>query len=137
MAGPQVLSAILIVNLQKENAASVAEEIRRELESGGVQTTFFAFKGRPDTPPKGQWDIAFSLGGDGTVLYAARILAHSGTPILPVHLGTLGFIAGVERRKWPEVYKSWIMGKIKPSRRCMLEFSIERGGNMPLIIVYA
>lgn len=127
MACPPVKSAILIVNLHKENA--VAEEIRRELESGGVRTTLFSFEGRPaPPPPEGKWDIAFSLGGDGTVLYAARILAHTGTPILPVHLGTLGFIAGVERHEWLWVYRRWLTGEIKPSRRCMLEFSIERDG---------
>jgi len=128
MAGPQVKSAILIVNLHKEDAAAAAEEIRRELEGAGVQTTLFAFEGRPASPPEGQWDVAFSLGGDGTVLYTARILAHTGTPILPVHLGTLGFIAGVERHEWFSVYRRWLSGEIKPSRRCMLEFSIERGG---------
>jgi NAD+ kinase len=128
MAGPPVSSAILIVNLHKESAASVAEEIRLELESTGVQTTLFAFEGRPESPPEGRWDIAFSLGGDGTVLYTARILARTGTPILPVHLGTLGFIAGVERHEWLWVYRRWLSGEIKPSRRCMLEFSIERGG---------
>jgi NAD+ kinase len=126
MSGPPVKSAILIVNLQKGNAA--AGEIRRELESGGVQTTLFAFEGRPAPVPEGQWDIAFSLGGDGTVLYTARILAHTGTPILPVHLGTMGFIAGVERNEWLWVYRRWLSGEIKPSRRFMLEFSIERGG---------
>jgi NAD+ kinase len=128
MACPSVKSAILIVNLHKENAASAAQEIRRELEDKGVQTTLFAFEGRPASPPEGRWDIAFSLGGDGTVLYAARILAHTGTPILPVHLGTLGFIAGVEMHEWTEVYRQWLKGKSSLSRRCMLEFSIERGG---------
>jgi NAD+ kinase len=128
MAEQKVKSAVLIVNLHKENAASVADEIRKELESFGTQTTLFAFEGRPASPPEGQWDIAFSLGGDGTVLYTARILAHCGTPILPVHLGTLGFIAGVDRHEWPGVYRQWLSGKIRLSRRCMLEFSIERGG---------
>ncbi|MDR2923339.1 MAG: NAD(+)/NADH kinase [Treponema sp.] len=128
MAETTVKSAILIINLHKENAASAAEEIRRELESRGTETTLFALEGRPDSPPKGRWDIAFSLGGDGTVLYTARILAHTGTPILPVHLGTLGFIAVVDRHEWPVVYRGWLTGEKKPSRRCMLEFSIERGG---------
>jgi len=123
-----VKSAILIINLHKKDAADAAEEIRNVLESGGVRTTLFAFEGRPESKPEGRWDIAFSLGGDGTVLYTARILANSGTPILPVHLGTLGFIAGVERHEWLEVYKGWILGEKRPSRRCMLEFSIERGG---------
>jgi len=128
MAEKKVKSAVLIVNLHKENAASVAGEIRKELESSGTETTLFAFEGRPASPPDGQWDVAFSMGGDGTVLYTARILAHCGTPILPVHLGTLGFIAGVDRHEWRGVYRQWLSEKIRPSRRCMLEFSIERGG---------
>jgi NAD+ kinase len=128
MAKMAVKSAILIVNLNKKDAGPFAEEVRQELESQGTETTYFAYGDNPSPPPKGKWDIAFSLGGDGTVLYTARIFAQSDTPIFPVHLGTLGFIAGVDKHQWLGVYRNWLAGKIKPSRRSMLEFSIERGG---------
>ena len=124
----QVQKAILVVNLHKENARNTAEEIRGELEGRGVQVTFFAFDERPGPTPDGAWDIAFSLGGDGTVLYAARILASAGTPILPIHLGTLGFLAGVQRHEWLSVYDQWLNGTARLSSRCMLGLSVRRRG---------
>ncbi|MDR1576388.1 MAG: NAD(+)/NADH kinase [Treponema sp.] len=120
--------AVLFVNLHKKNSGPVAEEIRRELESRGVSVTVFSFEGRPERSPQGEWDIAFSLGGDGTVLYTARRLAASGTPILPVNLGTLGFIAGVRPDEWPAVFEQWLGGTACLSRRCMLDLTVERRG---------
>jgi NAD+ kinase len=123
---PEVKAAILFVNLHKEHANVTAENIRGELERRGVRLTVCAFDGSPCPVPNGAWDIAFTLGGDGTVLYAARILAPAGTPILPIHLGTLGFLAGVERHEWLSIYTQWLNGTAQISSRCMLELSVER-----------
>jgi NAD+ kinase len=120
--------AILFVNLHKNNADLAAAEICGELEGRGVEVTKFAFEGRPAYAPIGSWDIAFGLGGDGTVLYAARALAPSDTPILPLHLGTLGFLTGVENHQWLSVYEKWLNHEAQLSLRCMLELSVERRG---------
>ena len=42
-----------------------------------------------------EMDILIVLGGDGTILSAARATPHSGLPILPVNLGGLGFLAAI------------------------------------------
>jgi len=126
--GPVVRKAILFVNLHKENANVAASGIRDELESRGTRVTLFSFDGRPGSFPDGEWDVAFSLGGDGTVLYAARMLAGTSTPIFPVQLGTLGFLASVETHEWLAVYRRWLAGTAPLSRRCMFEVSVEREG---------
>jgi len=130
MAGnaPGARRAVLIVNLGKESAAAAAAEIRGELEARGDEVSEFSFEGRPGPFPAGAWDIAFSLGGDGTALYAARMLAGSGTPILPARLGTLGFLAGVGMGEWRGVYGQWLEGSARASRRCMFAVSVEREG---------
>jgi NAD+ kinase len=118
-------AAILIVNLQK-NKENIATLIQEELEKRNIDVTIFSFDGKPDKFPQGKWDIAFTLGGDGTVLYAARCLAPMGAPILAVNLGSLGFIAGVDPDKWLDVFNLWEKGEISLSNRCMLEISVER-----------
>jgi len=119
-------SACLFVNHPKKNAIVCADMIQAELNKRGIKTEVFPVEGKPEKPQTGNWDIAFSLGGDGTVLYAARCLAPMGVPILPVNLGLFGFIAGVSINGWLDVYNKWEKGEISLSRRCMLEISVER-----------
>jgi len=119
-------NAVLFVNIQKENAVNKAEQIKKELEKRGIKITVFSFEGKPQIPPKGKWDIAFSLGGDGTVLFTARCLAPLSVPILPIHLGSLGFLAEVAGDDWLDVFEKWERGEIFASHRCMLEISVQR-----------
>jgi len=120
--------AILFVNTHKKNAQDAAGRIQAELEKRGCSVTVYSFAGKPENLPQGVWDIAFSLGGDGTVLYTARCLAPLGVPILPVNMGSLGFIAEVEMDDWLSTYEKWEKGEISVSKRRMLEISVERGG---------
>jgi len=123
-------SACLFVNHQKRNAAEYSDLIQAEINKRGIKTEVFPVEGNPKKPQAGSWDIAFSLGGDGTVLFTARCLAPMGVPILPVNLGSLGFIAGVNIDGWLDVYNKWEKGEISLSRRCMLEVSVERNSKI-------
>ena len=125
-----IKKAILFVNIHKKNATEAAVQIQAELEKRGIETTVFSFEGKPQKPPAGEWDIAFSIGGDGTVLYTARCLAPLGVPIFPVNLGSLGFIAEVNRDDWLDVFKKWERGDLSLSRRCMLDISVERASQI-------
>ena len=40
-------------------------------------------------------DFVLTIGGDGTILSAARAIKHRKIPILGIHLGDLGFMAKV------------------------------------------
>ncbi len=119
---------LLIVNLHKDDSRSLMEDIRSSLQKDGVSVTVCAFEGKPESPPSGDFDLAFSLGGDGTVLYAARCMADRGVAVLPINLGTLGFIAAVQREDWRPVYDAWRRGTASVSARIMLEVSVVRGG---------
>jgi NAD+ kinase len=120
--------AILFVNLKKENARVLAGEIVAGLDRRGIKADSFSFEGKPDFSVEAGYVVAFSLGGDGTVLYAARTMAPLGVPVFPINLGTLGFIAGVHSEEWDTVFEDWLEGKIRLSRRLMLEARVERGG---------
>jgi NAD+ kinase len=117
--------AVLFINLHKNNAQALAAEICAELEGRGLEARIFAFEGKGLCPEDG-YDLAFSLGGDGTVLYAARAMAPLGTPIIPVNLGTLGFIAAVQPGAWRTILDRWEAGTAPVSERFMMEIAVER-----------
>ena len=56
---------------------------------------------REDVPKTS--DMVIVLGGDGTLLYAARVVGESEIPILGVNLGSLGFLTEVAL---PELYNT-------------------------------
>ncbi|MDR1288552.1 MAG: NAD(+)/NADH kinase [Treponema sp.] len=129
------IRTLLFVNKSKPEASKLAGEMEEELKKRRAASRFWFFeRGLRENggPPKidfddgGPWDLAFSLGGDGTVLYTARAAAPRGIPIIPVNLGTLGFIADVRREEWTEVLDKWMSGAAAVSRRLMLEVRVER-----------
>lgn len=125
-----VSRVLLIVNLHKDNARQLMREIEAALSAKGISVTICSFEGKPIDPPNERYDLAFSLGGDGTVLYAARCMAEHGVPILPIHLGTLGFIASVQKNEWLTVFESFVAGRAKASSRLMLDIRVERNGEI-------
>ena len=119
-------NACLFVNPQKEKVNSTAALIKNELEKRSYDVMVFSANGESEDFVPGKWDIAFSLGGDGTVLYTARCLGPLGVPILPVNFGALGFIAGVDKENWLDVFNLWEKRQTSISRRCMFEIFAER-----------
>jgi NAD+ kinase len=123
-----VRRAILFINPQKAQARKLGNEIMRELPSLGIMTETFSLKKKPDLETELAFDVALSLGGDGTVICSARNISPQGVPIFPINLGTYGFIASVEPCEWREVFNMWLDGKLSLSRRLMLEVKVERKG---------
>ncbi|MCC8103474.1 MAG: NAD(+)/NADH kinase [Clostridiales bacterium] len=60
------------------------------------------------------------LGGDGTLLHAARDLVERHLPLLGVNMGTLGYLAEVERKNLPEVLDKLIADDFMTEERMML-----------------
>ncbi len=55
-------------------------------------------------------DIVITLGGDGTLLSAARAFAQSDVPLLGVNLGSLGFLTEVPLNELYTTLESWLAG---------------------------
>ena len=121
------MRVILFINPKNKQALALGDEFRKELDSRGIGADIFSFKGKLKAFSKEEYDLAVSLGGDGTVLYAARALAPFGVPVFPVNLGTFGFIAGIQPSHWREVLGKWLEGKAAISSRLMLYIRVERG----------
>ncbi|MER2599890.1 MAG: NAD(+)/NADH kinase [Caldilineales bacterium] len=74
-------------------------------------------------------DMLITLGGDGTILRAARMGASAGIPILGVKMGRLGFLAEVEPDDWQAPLRRVLEGHYWLERRLMLKVSLHRNGN--------
>ena len=75
-------------------------------------------------------DLALVLGGDGTLLSAARAVAKVGTPILGVNLGTLGFMTELPLADLYPALDAIEKGHYIVDNRSMLSCSLVRGGGI-------
>ena len=122
---------LIVANLLKDDAAGEATTVSQILEGEGWTTTIFGFAGNPTgIPDFSEYNLIISLGGDGTLLYVARLAAPRGIPVLPVNLGTLGFIAANRRDSWQETFEAWRTENLQPSARIMLDIAVIRSGQM-------
>jgi NAD+ kinase len=75
-------------------------------------------------------DWVVVLGGDGTLLGAARRVGRFGSPILGVNLGGLGFLTGIPFERLYPVIEMMINGRLEVESRVMLETKVLRKGKV-------
>ncbi len=69
----------------------------------------------------GESDLIISLGGDGTLLTAARALVDSDIPLLGINLGRLGFLADVSIKNFKQHLIEVLNGKYSVEKRFYIE----------------
>ncbi len=84
---------------------------------------------RPDLPAEGP-DVVLSLGGDGTLLSAARAFAQAGTPIIGVNLGWLGFLTETPLNEMYETLDAWLSGHATIDTRNLMATELIRDGRL-------
>ena len=75
---------LIVVNTHKKESHSLGKKISEYLKKTGIQSDFYSFDGFSEENPFAGNDFVITLGGDGTVLFAARGCASLGIPVFPV-----------------------------------------------------
>jgi len=75
-----------------------------------------------------QADLAVIMGGDGTMLGAARQLARDHVPLIGINHGRLGFITDIPLHSANDALASVIQGSYEAEDRAMLEGRVVRDG---------
>jgi NAD+ kinase len=71
-------------------------------------------------------DLVMSIGGDGTMLYASRLTRETGTPILGINRGRLGFLADVTPDELVSSVDNVLSGNFTTDSRLLLEARLHR-----------
>ncbi|HJV66181.1 MAG TPA: NAD(+)/NADH kinase [Geomonas sp.] len=75
-------------------------------------------------------DLVVVLGGDGTLIAAARLVGEREVPILGVNLGSLGFLTEITLNELYPAMERCLEGDFEVSERMMLLASVERNGEL-------
>ena len=124
---------LIYTNTHKDKNLSTTGHIREYLETKGQRVTVWADESRwrekQGTEDReevlqavsGDVDCMVVLGGDGTVLQAARDARRLNIPIIGVNLGTLGYMTEIEPDGLEEALDRLIAGDYQQESRMMLK----------------
>ena len=124
----------IITNMKKDPDRRFTNMLKGFLELNGrkcIEILPEEYKGKKrlsiDMNPK--TDCLLVIGGDGSVLRAAHLVLGTGVPVLGINLGTLGYLAEVEKNNWQEMIGLLLKGNYEIEPRMMLEGRmVERNG---------
>ncbi len=74
---------------------------------------------------KGNADMVFSIGGDGTLLDTVSLVRDSGIPVLGINLGRLGFLSSISRDDIIPAIEKVLKGEYTLDKRTLLHLSSE------------
>lgn len=120
---------LIITNDKKDPQYTLTHEISDYIEKKGASAKIAAksMDGEKGSiiPENTPIDCVLVLGGDGTMLRAAKDIMDRQIPILGINLGTLGFLADVEKDRYREAIDALIADKFFIQERMMLKAVIE------------
>lgn len=129
LPSPTVMKTVgILYNPSVPQAHSLAETIAMWLGQQGARTQVCA---APDASGALYWqetDLLVTLGGDGSILRAARAASPYGIPILGVNLGRVGFLTEAGPEMWRDVLTNVLTGNYWIEERMMLRAVIRQRG---------
>jgi NAD+ kinase len=128
--GPTVVEAtvaaatwLLEHGVQVAVPAEFSSEQRDAMPEGCVPVDLEALEGRA-------FDLMIALGGDGTLLRAARHVAELEVPVMGINLGTLGFLSAYRSTALVEAMQAALAGELVWEHRLRMTVDVARGGRV-------
>jgi NAD+ kinase len=136
---PSIHRVGIILKRQDARVRSIVSEFIPWLHSRSIEV--FLDQDAADRCPAGtriappqelvkQVDVVSVFGGDGTLLYAARLVGASGVPILGINLGSLGFLTEVKLDEVHSAFEGLLSGQYQLEERVLLDVEVLRSGNV-------
>lgn len=130
---------VIITNHQKDPGLTQTRKISSWLTGQGCTCLVLEENGEnaegsyrytdPESIPRGT-ECVLVLGGDGTLLQAARDLVNLSLPLLGINMGKLGYLAEIELGGVPEALERLVHGSCSVEKRMMLEGDVYRGDEL-------
>src|SRR5450755_839598 len=129
----------LISRPRRSDLSEVVPPLLRWLEGRGVHVAYEeetagslndASKGHSREHVAATSELLLVLGGDGTLLAAARVAAARGIPILPINVGSLGFLTSFMLDELYPALEDILAGRLTISERVMLHVELHRAGKI-------
>jgi len=126
----------IIANVEKERIAPFTASFQQWLEKRGVRV-FLEEEIAVRMKQKAGFrrddatlslDLIAVLGGDGTLLRAARFVARHNLPIVGINMGTFGYLTEINRSETYAAFDLILAGDFVTEKRMMLDVSVRRGG---------
>jgi NAD+ kinase len=131
--------AAIISKPQKPELEAILRDLMAWLEAHGYEYVLdpesaVYIQGAVGVPrpelPQHQPNIVIVLGGDGTLLAAARVFAKTTTPILSVNLGSLGFLTEIPLADLYATLQAWCDNCAEIELRSMMHAELHRDGKL-------
>jgi len=132
-------TVVILSKPQKEELATLIPELILWMRAHGLNPVLDPVSGNytHDAPvvPRNEMpglspELAIVLGGDGTLLSAARALSKSGIPLLSVNLGSLGFLTEVRLEDLYATLDAWCQNCSTADSRAMMHVELMRDGKV-------
>ena len=123
-------NSLIIANKQKDINLEITEQIRHHITRMGAVCNVYDQYDREvdsiDIPEETQCILV--IGGDGTILAAARMLVGNNIPLLGINLGTLGFLADVNLADLSKTLDLLLKDQYQVENRIMLTAEVYKQG---------
>ncbi len=121
---------LLITKPKHPQAINLSVEIEKYLQELSCEVSICNDVSTIYTYQEHDIDLAFVLGGDGTMLGVARSFVKAPIPLAAINLGRVGFLSELEAHDWKDGVKAIIEGKCTIVPRMALGWKIIRSNQV-------